>query len=109
MGDYLVGVFVASILLWLYLRTGAAAAPGTRLLDYIGRNSILFLCVHAVEYLAIPWDKPLGAGLGALGLPGGVILWGSFLLRLAADLVLMALVARTVAFWRRRKLGGGGI
>lgn len=107
MADYVVGVFVASVLLWLYLRIGVATAPGTQLLSHIGRNSMLFLCVHGAELLIVPWDESMGMHLAAMGLPKGVIIWGSFLFRLAADLVLAALIARTMAFWRRKKLEGG--
>lgn len=107
MGDYLVGVLAASVVLQLYIKSGAAVAPGTQPLAYIGRNSMLFLCVHGTELLVAPWNEDLGTELKATMLPGWAVLMVSFGLRLLADAALCMLLCKGMALRRWKNERGG--
>ena len=91
--DYFTAAAFSVVLLWLYLRTGLAAARFTGLLSYIGRYSLYFLWLHGTEMLVFPWDPTVRPLLLSLHLPGWVIFWSIFLIRVAFSLAGCAVIS----------------
>lgn len=70
--DYLPAAAACAAALQIYMRSGLAAARYTDALAYVGRYSLLFLCIHSVEMTMLPWNKLYTRVLAPLGLPWGV-------------------------------------
>ena len=51
---------VSILLIRLILFFNRFQNPVTNAVSYIGQNSLLYFCVHTVEYLAFPWWKLIG-------------------------------------------------
>ena len=61
-------LFYSEALLMLLLSImycGSKSGPLTQMICYVGKNSLLFLIVHTIEYECLPW----GGFIRALGLP----------------------------------------
>ena len=101
--DYSVIAAVSAVFLKGYLTSGMATAEFLSPLEYIGRNSMWILYIHAFELLAFPWD----AGLAAL-FPKSIPPFGVFLIvnaaRLTLDVLLCACFNGLYGYLINRKL-----
>lgn len=101
--DYAVIAAVSAVFLKGYLTSGMATAEFLSPLEYIGRNSMWILYIHAFELLAFPWD----AGLAAL-FPKSIPPFGVFLIvnaaRLTLDVLLCACFNGLYGYLINRKL-----
>lgn len=70
----------------------------TRLFRIIGRYSLYFLCVHAVEFFVIPWERVAGMFKGR-ALFGFIAIW---ILRLLIDSVGCVIIYKIAKLMRRK-------
>ncbi len=55
--DYLVSAAGAVVFIKAYLASGAAVWGALAPLEYVGRYSMWFLCIHSFEFIAFPWNE----------------------------------------------------
>ena len=91
--DYAAAAAFGVVVLRVYLKTGLAAARLTGLLSYIGRYSLYFLWLHGTEMLVFPWDPTVRPPLLSLHLPGWLIFWGIFVIRVAFSVAGCAVIS----------------
>lgn len=59
--DYIASAAAAVVFIKAYLVSGAAVCDALAPLEYVGRYSMWFFCIHAFELLAFPWDERAAA------------------------------------------------
>lgn len=55
--DYICAVMAAVVFIKAYLASGAAVCDALAPLEYVGRYSLWFFCIHSFELLAFPWNE----------------------------------------------------
>lgn len=59
--DYIAAAAAAVVFIKAYLASGAAVCDALAPLEYVGRYSMWFFCIHSFELLAFPWDERAAA------------------------------------------------
>lgn len=114
MVDYMIAAALCCVILRGYVKSGIGAARGTGGLEYIGMYSIIFYCVHSVEYFAILWDRRtleiLDVSINNLALPVWTLVGVTYILRvgvLVALTVLINIIMKRIYHFRVKKHLGG--
>ena len=89
--DYICAVMAAVVFIKAYLASGAAVCDALAPLEYVGRYSLWFFCIHSFELLAFPWNET-AASLFPVGISSVWVFIISDALRIAfAVLVCMGI------------------
>lgn len=83
--DYVPAVAACGVVLQFYIKSGLAVAKFADALAYVGRYSLLFLCIHSVELTMLPWNKLYARILAPLGLPWGAAFLVMYAVRVLGD------------------------
>ena len=91
--DYIEAVMVAVVILKAYLASSIAISDVFAPLEYVGRYSMWFYCVHAFEYRVFPWDEGV-----AMLFPVGISPICVFLITEAVRIVFAVLVCLCINY-----------